>query len=376
LESFLDPNDWRRLQRKDEGLVFTPLTIRNGVRVGTRELICDTMRLRPDYLTVKPHALVSKVLLNAENRATGVEFLDGEHLYRADPRARLDVPPRAARRTVRARKEVILAAGAFNTPQLLMLSGIGPPEELRRHHIDVRVPLPGVGKRLQDRYEIGVVHEVPDDFQILRNATFTVNDPEFQEWRDGHGLYTTNGSVVAIVKRSNYGQPHPDLYLFGIPGHFTGYRPSYSLRARTHKRSFTWVVLKGHTNNTGGEVLLNSSDPWEPPRINFHYFDEGNDYYGDDLDAVVAGVEFVRKISRRSASFLIEQIPARKSARAHRSANSSRVIAGVTTPAAHVRLGTVVTRARFSTVVSACEGRRVFASWTLPYSRRSPASSF
>jgi choline dehydrogenase len=164
-------------------------------------------------------------------------------------------------------------------------------------------------KNYEDRYEIGVVHEVPDDFQILRNATFTVNDPEFQEWRDGHGLYTTNGSVVAIVKRSNYGQPHPDLYLFGIPGHFTGYRPSYSLRARTHKRSFTWVVLKGHTNNTGGEVLLNSSDPCEPPRINFHYFEEGNDQYGDDLDAVVAGVEFVRKISRRSATFLIEQIP-------------------------------------------------------------------
>lgn len=112
----------------------------------------------------------------------------------------------------------------------------------------------------------------------------------------------------AIVKRSSYGQTDPDLYLFAIPGDFAGYRPSYSQRARTHKDHFTWVLLKAHTNNTAGQVLLHSNDPRDPPSINFRYFDEGNDLRGDDLDAVVAGVEFVRKISRRSAGVLVEQI--------------------------------------------------------------------
>jgi len=309
LESFLDPNDWRRVKQNVEGLTFTPLTIRNGVRIGTRELIRETMRLRPDYLTVKPHALVSRVLLDADRRATGVEFLDAGHLYHADPAARLDAPITAPRRTARARREVILAGGTFNTPQLLMLSGIGPPAELKKHHIDVEVAVCGVGRNLQDRYEIGVVHKMQHDFEILEKATFTPNDPEFEEWRNGHGLYTTNGAVAAIVKRSSYGQPEPDLYLFAIPGYFAGYRPSYSQRARSHKNHFTWVLLKAHTNNTAGQVLLNSSDPRDPPSINFRYFDDGNDTRGDDLDAVVAGVEFVRKISRRSAGVLVEQIP-------------------------------------------------------------------
>jgi choline dehydrogenase len=309
LESFLDPNDWRRVKQNFEGLTFTPLTIMKGVRIGTRELIRETMRVRPDYLTVKPHALVTRILLDAERRATGVEFLDAAHLYRADPAARLDGPVTAPRRTVRARREVILAGGTFNTPQLLMLSGIGPPAELEKHHIKVEVALCGVGRNLQDRYEIGVVHNMQRDFEILRNATFTPDDAEFKEWRNGQGLYATNGAVAAIVKRSSYGQPAPDLYLFAIPGYFAGYRPSYSQRARTHKNHFTWVILKAHTNNTAGRVQLNSCDPRDPPAIDFCYFDDGNDVRGDDLDSVVAGVEFVRKLSRGSAGVLVEQIP-------------------------------------------------------------------
>ena len=60
-------------------------------------------------------------------------------------------------RTIRARREVILAAGAFASPQLLMLSGIGDPQHLSDHGIAVKAALPGVGSNLQDRYEVGVV---------------------------------------------------------------------------------------------------------------------------------------------------------------------------------------------------------------------------
>jgi choline dehydrogenase len=306
LASLFDPNDWRRLQDGAEGPIFVPLTISKGVRVGTRELIRENERLMPDKLTVKLHALVTRVLLDADKRATGVEFLDREHLYRADPAAEKVGPTEA--RTVRARREVILAGGTFNTPQLLMLSGIGPPKELSKHGIEPKVPLPGVGGNLQDRYEIGIVHRMKNDFAILEHADLRQNDREFSDWRNGYGLYTTNGVIAAIIKRSNLGQINPDLFLFAIPGHFAGYRPGYSKWGRK-KNYFTWVILKGHTKNRGGCVRLLSPDPCMPPDINFHYFDEGTDKYQDDVDGVVSAIEFVRKITGRTASLFNEIIP-------------------------------------------------------------------
>src|SRR5262249_40391314 len=72
---------------------------------------------------------------------------------------------------------------------------------------------------------------------------------------------------------------------------------------------FTWVILKAHTKNTAGRVTLNSADPRDTPSINFHYFDEGTDRYGDDLDSVVAGIEFVRQMTARCAGVFDEVIP-------------------------------------------------------------------
>ena len=305
ITALLDPNDWARVRNRGEGLAFTPVTISEGVRRGTRELIRETSQQHPGKLTVKLHALVTKVLIE-DGRAIGVEYFDGERLYRAHPHPSKVAEPE--RHEVKVRREVILAGGAFNTPQLLMLSGIGPPEHLKDKGIKVVVPLPGVGKNLQDRYEIGVVHELKHDLAILEGATLTPNDDHFTEWENGYGLYTTNGVLAAIIKRSSASQPDPDLFIFAIPGHFSGYRPGYSELGRKHN-FFTWLVLKGHTNNTAGEVLLKSDDPREPPDINFYYFDEGSDPHGDDLDGVVAGVEFARKIAQRSASVFDEIIP-------------------------------------------------------------------
>jgi choline dehydrogenase-like flavoprotein len=215
-------------------------------------------------LTVKLNALVIRVVLDNNKRATGVEFLDQAHLYRADPAAPLEGSTTAKRRTVNAKYEVILAGGAFNTPQLLMLSGIGPPDELEKHKIKVEVPLPGVGKNLQDRIEIGLVHKMDADFEILKHANLRPSDREFADWRNGHGLYTTNGVVSAIIKRSNLGQPDPDLFLFAIPGYFAGYHPGYSKKGRK-KDFFTWVILKAHTHNTAGRVLFGPCNSPAPP---------------------------------------------------------------------------------------------------------------
>lgn len=308
LENIFDPNDWERVKRSLEGPALIPLAMKDGVRRGTRELIYDTMRVRPDKLVVKLNALVTRVILDESNRATGVEFLEGRHLYRADPRSR-DRPDTPPTQTVRPRREIILSAGAFNTPQLLMLSGIGPKQELDKQGITTRIDLPGVGKNLQDRYEVGIVHKMDQDFELLRHADFSENDREFREWRRGYGLYATNGAVIGLIKRSSETKLEPDLFLFAVPGRFAGYHPKYSSEHIHEKHWFTWVLLKGHTNNTAGEVLLRSGDPRDRPTINFHYFDEGNDQHGDDLDSVVAGIEFVRRMTARSASLGVEVIP-------------------------------------------------------------------
>lgn len=308
LNGFFDPNDWRARKRNSQGVWFVPLATTGGRRNGSRERIQAVAEKLPRYLQVRTNTLVTKVLLDQSNRAVGVEYIDSKNAYRADPRATQDRPLPAPRQ-VHARREVILAAGAFNTPQLLMLSGIGPADELKRHGLPVRVDLPGVGQGLQDRYEVGVVSEMNEEFPILRGKSFTApvpgTDPEqtFQEWQAGKGLYTSNGVVLGITAKSKPERPEPDLFIFGLPIKFTGYYPGYSRVLEGPRNFFTWAILKSHTNNTAGDVRLRSSDPRDPPEINFRYFDEGNDD-GEDLDAVVTGIEFARSIMKKAGAFI------------------------------------------------------------------------
>jgi len=301
----LDPNSWLNMLNGTEGPIFVPLTVKNGMRAGTREHIRYAETRMPKKLEVRLNALAKRVLLEG-NRAVGVEYLEGQHLYRADPASHRHGPGQL--KQVHARREVILAGGAFNTPQLLMLSGIGDPKELARHKIRINVALRGVGRNLQDRLEVGVVHKMDNNFAILKNAKLKPNDREFADWRNGHGLYTTNGVVLAMLKRSNLGQPDPDLFVFGIPGHFTGYKPNYS-RWGVKKNYFSWCILKGHTKNHAGRVQLASDDPRDRPVINLNYFDPATPDVGEDAHALAAGIEFVRKIIGRTASLMNEIVP-------------------------------------------------------------------
>jgi choline dehydrogenase len=249
------------------------------------------------------------VSLDDELAAVGVEYLDVPHAYGADPRAAHPSQPIAAWKRVLVRNEVILAGGAFSTPQLLKLSGIGPREELEAHGIPVRVDLPGVGENLQDRYEVGVVSRLRDDrFTLLDGCSFAppagdgAEDRCFTAWRHGKGAYTSNGAVVAIV-------PRADLFIFGLPARFEGYYPGYSADLARQRDVFTWAILKAHTTNTAGSVTLRSRDPRETPRIDFRYFDEGSPGGNEDLDAVVWGVEFVRRMAHRSGMDAAELVP-------------------------------------------------------------------
>jgi choline dehydrogenase len=293
------------------GVYQFPLATRDHRRNGTREYILSTVKDPRGFpLRVKTQALVTKIdFADAPEpdgtwRAVGVEFQDGAHLYSADLRA--DEGAEAPRTIhVRATREVILAAGVFNTPQLLMLSGIGARAELERVGIETKVDLPGVGKNLQDRYEVGVVSELSDDFDAFRRCTFDVdeNDPCYRDWTRRRGVYTSNGGVVSILMKSDPSKLEPDLHIFGLPGVFKGYYPGYSTDANADRHHFSWVILKGHTENRGGTVTLKSADPRERPAINFHYFDDGDVDAGqdvNDLTAVVNGVEFVRTIAERT----------------------------------------------------------------------------
>ncbi len=310
LSSAADPNDIDRLADGSEGLCYTPLTTHRGSRVGSRERVLDVARRHPERLVVELDALATRVVLDESGRAVGVDYLKGERLYRAHAAPSDDVgEPRHAG----ARREVILAGGAFNTPQLLMLSGIGDPAELARFGIEARVPLEGVGRNLQDRYEIAVVNRMAHDWESLRGARFRRDDPLWREWEaDRSGLYTTNGAGIGVIRRSAPGLPLPDLFCMSLLSRFDGYYPGYAAELSRHLDCLTWAVLKAHTENRAGRVRLASASPRDRPAIDFHYFDEGSPGHEADLAAVVEGVKFVRRLAaplRQDGLIVAEESP-------------------------------------------------------------------
>jgi choline dehydrogenase len=333
-----------------EGMFNIPLAMNNGKRNGTREYLVATAAAKPNNLFIETEALASRILFaddkaDGKLKATGVEFMKGAKLYRAD-RDPAKNPQNARRISVKATREVIVAAGAYNTPQLLMLSGIGPKSQIgpeggvitvkgdaQTRGVKVLKNLEGVGTNLQDRYEVGIVTSTGKDFSIIDECTWgtstnrqhlkietrtgrfgipipvpvmeeeSVEDPCLTEWKSGTGPYRTNGAVSAIVKKSSVAENNPDLIIFCLPGSFKGYYRGYSddlfkkQGGQADKTRYTWAILKAHTRNTAGGVTLRNADPWDTPDINFRYFDEGTSDGGKDLQAMVEGVEFVRKMN-------------------------------------------------------------------------------
>ena len=309
LEVHLDPNDGRNASR--EGLVFAPLTVDKGKRVGPREYLLSVEKDPACRLTIRKRAFVTRVLFEGK-RAVGVEYIDKGHVYRADPAAKALTPDPASlpreRVRVKAEGEVILAGGAFNTPQLLMLSGVGPRQEIERFGIPLVAELPGVGENLQDRYEIGVVSQYEKDFALLGGGTFAPpgkgdkgRDELFDEWaKKGAGIYATNGALVALTKRSRKDLEDPDLFIFGLPANFRGYYQGYSKELERLHNKFSWIILKARTSNTGS-VKLSSANPWDTPLINFRNFGDGERADDPDLEALVTAVGFVRDMNARLA---------------------------------------------------------------------------
>ena len=311
LRAKFDPNDLRVLQRHGVGVIAVPTAIdEQGHRAGTRERIRSAKA--DGRLEVRMHSHVTELVFDDKEpqRVVGVRYVSGERLYKADRDPKRFGQASAPAQALRATREVILSAGAYITPQLLMLSGIGPRDELKKFAIPLRAELSGVGRNLQDRYEVGIVAQAQEVFPLLKNAMFHgpavgqgKGDEFFEKWRSqGKGLYATNGAVVGFLARSSVAEnEEPDLFIFGVPGEFTGYYTGWSEEAvaAPHDK-WTWLLLKAHARFRG-RVTLASKDPLDPPAVDFNYFERDGSgaptpESAKDLAAMREGVRLVNKL--------------------------------------------------------------------------------
>jgi len=258
-----------------EGIARMEATIGGGRRSSTARAYLYPARGRGN-LKIQTGALVRRIVIE-RGRATGVEFLRG---------ARLD--------TVRAAREVLLCAGSYNSPQILMLSGIGPADELEAHGIAPLHELPGVGRNLSEHpnfLSVYVLREPAGLTQHLRLDRTTVG---VSRWFLRHdGVFAVNGASANIFLRSLPGLERPDMQLTPMPIHngaklwFPGLTAAptfcYSVRIGVmHPRSRGWVKLA-------------SSDPRAKPRIQFNMYEAP-----DDLATMVRGVRVCRDLFGRS----------------------------------------------------------------------------
>lgn len=216
-------------------------------------------------LTVQLNTFVTKVLFDEEGdtpRAIGVEALQGQSLYRADPRH--DPEANGTEAAFYARNEVIVSGGAFNSPQILKLSGVGPREELEALDIAVVADLPGVGESLGDNYE--------GDLLALGNAP-------------------TGGGIMTLLMRTESAPtPERNIYtwcgVFSFEGFWPGFPEDYGAR------QYECAVVHMHPKSQAGSVRLVSADPLDPPDINFRFFEEGGD---EDLTEILDAMKLLRE---------------------------------------------------------------------------------
>ena len=257
-------------------------------------------------LTIRTNAFVNRVLFDESDastsrpRASGVNYLEGEAMYSADRRYNSSYP--GISHDVYATREVIVAGGVFNTPQILKLSGIGPREELEEFGIPILVDLPAVGRNMQDNYEAAVVVEASQPFETnFEECTpFEDGDPCLEQWHNNssdHGPYGQGAAAVSMIMRSSLSEnENADLFFFGgAGGAFRGHYPGFSHEAWPPE-TFFWTVVKMQSQNYAGTVRLRSSNPRDVPEISFNSFAQGREH---DLNAMVEGFEFARRALSR-----------------------------------------------------------------------------
>ncbi len=174
---------------------------------------------------------------------------------------------------VRARKEVIIAASAINSPKLLMLSGIGPADHLKEHGIDVVADRPGVGQNLQDHLELYLQVKSKLPITLYRYWNLLGKARVGLQWmltRTGPGA--SNQFETAGFIRSAAGVDYPDIQY-----HFLPIAVSYNGKAAAEGHGFQAHVGTNRSPSRG-QVTLRSNNAMEPPRIRFNYMSEAQDW--------------------------------------------------------------------------------------------------
>ncbi|MEO5881026.1 MAG: GMC family oxidoreductase N-terminal domain-containing protein, partial [Caldimonas sp.] len=257
-----------------EGVGVYQVTHRNGERFSVAKGYLTPNLGRPN-LTVVTSALTRRVVFDGR-RATGVEVLVDDETT-----------------VFLARREVLLSAGALQSPQLLMLSGIGPAEHLRALGIELRHDLPGVGANLHDHVDVVQVLDAPDlkDLFGLSVAGLVNTIKAIFEWRrHRRGLLTTNFAEAGGFIRSRPEEERPDLQLHFVIGKLVDHGRKTVFG---HGYSCHVCLLRPKSR---GSVRLASSDPAAAPLIDPNFLADA-----DDMQRLVRGFKAMRHILEQPA---------------------------------------------------------------------------
>ncbi|KAJ9063010.1 hypothetical protein DSO57_1004640 [Entomophthora muscae] len=293
----LNSRDSDGLMTDREANAFIPLAVdkTTATRVNFPAYIRSVAKNHP--LTIWTDTFVTKVLFNGTT-AVGVEYKKGTYLYKASPLSTDANRSGATLGSVMANKEIIISGGTFNTPQILMLSGIGDREHLEEFNISVVSHVPGVGRNMMDRYEVPMVLQYGQKFKHLTECKFTptADDPCYHAYlKERKNSYTANGMISGHSRKSNPSLGEPDLFTLSSLTDFHGYFRGYSNLVAEHTDHSTRIILKAHTSNTNGQIKLLSSNPFDVPDIHFHSFSDGDSDLNILVDAVKADREFLKK---------------------------------------------------------------------------------
>jgi choline dehydrogenase len=249
---------------RQDGVGQYQVTQKRGRRWSAADAYLKPALDRPN-LTVRTGAQATRVLVEG-GRATGVEYVSGgrRHVAHAD-------------------REVVLSGGAINSPQLLMLSGIGPADHLRSVGLEVVHDLPGVGSGLQDHPLVPVIWNVRSGKSLFRAES----PSGYLQWFGARrGPLTSNLAEAGLFTRSDDGLPEPDLQFHFLPVKF--WRQA-EVDPDVDAFTAATVLVDVHSR---GSVRLRSADPTWNPAIDAGYLTDDR-----DLEALVTGVEKAREIA-------------------------------------------------------------------------------
>lgn len=259
---------------QQDGFGRMQMTIRNGRRESAATAYLHPVLRRPN-LTVRVRAPVTQITFEGE-RATGVEYIDGNRTM-----------------ATRAEREVIVSAGTINSPQILMLSGIGPQAELAAHGIKIRSALSGVGQNLQDHAAALLIYGRREQSPLLRAMRADRLAIDFVRGLAlGQGFMTElPGGITGFVKTSA-AKPMPDIQLLFIAGSLAAgpYLPPFR-QPFEDSVACRIVLLRPESR---GSIGLRSADPLAPPRIGQKLLSTGRDW-----NILREGIGMFRELARR-----------------------------------------------------------------------------